>query len=34
MGSYAQPDATTQHNRTVEWTHGLGSVVSAVSRPG
>jgi SAM-dependent methyltransferase len=29
-GTYAQLDAATEHNRTVEWHHGLGSVVSAV----
>jgi len=29
-GTYAQLDAPTQHNRTVEWTHGVGSVVSAL----
>ncbi|HEX6567830.1 MAG TPA: class I SAM-dependent methyltransferase [Acidimicrobiales bacterium] len=29
-GTYADLDAATGHNHTVEWTHGLGSVVSAV----
>src|SRR3954465_14698659 len=28
-GSYAEPDAATMHNRSFEWTHGLGAVVSA-----
>lgn len=29
-GTYAELDAVTEHNRTVEWHHGLGAVVSAV----
>jgi SAM-dependent methyltransferase len=29
-GSYADPDAATTHDRTVEWHHGIGAVVSAV----
>jgi hypothetical protein len=29
-GTYADPDAATVHNRTVEWQHGLGDVVSAL----
>lgn len=29
-GSYADLDATTEHNSTVEWIHGLGEVVSAL----
>lgn len=29
-GTYADLDATTEHNRTVEWTHGLGAVVTAI----
>jgi len=29
-GTYADLEAATQHDRTVEWTHGLGAVVSAV----
>jgi len=29
-GTYAQLDAATEHNRTVEWHHGLGAVVTAV----
>lgn len=33
-GTYAQLDARTEHNRTVEWTHPLGSVVSAVIEAG
>ena len=33
-GTYADPDARTVHNRSVEWTHGLGDVVSALASPG
>jgi len=33
-GTYADHDAATEHNRTVEWTHGLGSVVTAVIEAG
>jgi SAM-dependent methyltransferase len=33
-GSYADPDAVTVHNRTVEWHHGLGEVVSAICAAG
>jgi SAM-dependent methyltransferase len=29
-GTYADLDATTGHDSTVEWTHGLGAVVTAV----
>ncbi len=29
-GTYADLEAATEHNRTVEWHHGLGAVVSAV----
>jgi SAM-dependent methyltransferase len=29
-GSYADPDAQTVHNRSYEWNHGLGAVVSAI----
>ena len=29
-GSYADLDAATEHNRTVEWTHPLGAVVTAL----
>lgn len=29
-GSYADLEAVTEHNRTVEWHHGLGAVVSAL----
>ncbi|HEX6425177.1 MAG TPA: class I SAM-dependent methyltransferase, partial [Acidimicrobiales bacterium] len=29
-GTYADLAAATEHNRTVEWTHGLGAVVTAV----
>ena len=29
-GTYTDPQATTLHNRTVEWQHGLGDVVSAL----
>ena len=29
-GTYADPGATTVHNRTVEWQHPLGAIVSAV----
>lgn len=33
-GSYAQSDAPTAHNETVEWNHDLGSVVTALIRAG
>jgi SAM-dependent methyltransferase len=33
-GTYADPDATTTHNRSVEWNHGLGDVVSALAAAG
>jgi SAM-dependent methyltransferase len=33
-GSYADPDAETVHNRTVEWQHPLGEVVSAIVATG
>lgn len=33
-GTYADPDAPTVHNRSVEWTHGLGDVVSALASAG
>lgn len=33
-GSYAQNDAATAHNETVEWNHDLGSVVTALIRAG
>ena len=33
-GTYAALDAPTVHNRTVEWSHGLGDVVSAVIEAG
>jgi SAM-dependent methyltransferase len=33
-GSYAQTDAATAHNETVEWNHDLGSVVTALIRAG
>src|SRR5690606_16092369 len=33
-GSYADLDAVTEHNRTVEWTHGLGAVVTALIEAG
>jgi SAM-dependent methyltransferase len=29
-GSYVEVEVATEHNRTVEWSHGLGEVVSAV----
>jgi SAM-dependent methyltransferase len=29
-GSYADPDAATEHNRSIEWQHTLGDVVSAL----
>ena len=29
-GTYADLEAQTTHNRSIEWTHGLGSVVSAL----
>jgi hypothetical protein len=29
-GTYADPDASTVHNRSIEWNHGLGAVVSAL----
>ena len=34
MGSYGAPGAVTVHNRTVEWVHTLGDVVSAVIAAG
>ncbi|MEU5425424.1 class I SAM-dependent methyltransferase [Streptomyces olivoreticuli] len=33
-GTYADPDAPTRHNRSVEWQHTLGDVVSAVTAAG
>ena len=33
-GTYADPEAETEHNRSVEWNHGLGSVVSALVAAG
>lgn len=33
-GTYADLEATTEHNRTVEWTHGLGTVVTAIIEAG
>lgn len=33
-GSYADPDAHTVHNRSIEWNHGLGAVVSALISAG
>ncbi len=33
-GTYADPDAQTTHNRTVEWVHGIGDVVSALAAAG
>lgn len=33
-GTYADPSADTVHNRSVEWNHGLGAVVSAVVAAG
>jgi SAM-dependent methyltransferase len=33
-GSYAAPDAVTAHNRTIEWSHGIGAVVSALAAAG
>jgi len=33
-GTYADPQALTVHNRSVEWTHGLGKVVSALAGAG
>jgi SAM-dependent methyltransferase len=33
-GSYADPNAATTHNRTIEWSHGLGAVVSALAQAG
>jgi 2-polyprenyl-3-methyl-5-hydroxy-6-metoxy-1,4-benzoquinol methylase len=33
-GTYADPGATTEHNRSVEWNHGLGAVVSALVAAG
>jgi SAM-dependent methyltransferase len=33
-GSYADPDAQTVHNRSYEWNHGLGAVVSAIIAAG
>ncbi|WP_369365452.1 class I SAM-dependent methyltransferase [Streptomyces sp. CG4] len=33
-GTYADPDAPTVHNRSVEWQHTLGDVVSALAAAG
>ena len=33
-GTYADPAATTVHNRSIEWNHGLGAVVSALVAAG
>jgi SAM-dependent methyltransferase len=33
-GTYADPEAVTQHNRSVEWNHGIGAVVSALVAAG
>jgi SAM-dependent methyltransferase len=33
-GTYADPEAETTHNRTYEWNHPLGDVVSAVAAAG
>ena len=33
-GTYADPDAPTAHNRTIEWSHGIGAVVTALAQAG
>jgi len=33
-GTYADPDARTEHNRTIEWSHPVGEVVTALARAG
>jgi SAM-dependent methyltransferase len=33
-GSYADPAATTRHNATVQWNHGIGAVVTALVQAG
>jgi len=33
-GTYADPDAQTEHNRTIEWSHPVGAVVTALARAG
>ena len=33
-GTYADAQAVTEHNRSVEWNHGLGAVVSALVAAG
>jgi SAM-dependent methyltransferase len=33
-GSYADTEATFEHNDTVEWNHGIGAVVTALARAG
>ena len=33
-GTYADLGAQTEHNRSFEWTHGLGDVVSALAKAG
>jgi SAM-dependent methyltransferase len=33
-GTYAHPEALTVHNRSIEWNHGLGAVVSALTASG
>jgi len=30
VGSYADPDAETVHNQTVQWNHGIGEVLTAL----
>jgi SAM-dependent methyltransferase len=33
-GTYADPDAKTVHNRSYEWNHGIGAVVTAIIAAG
>jgi SAM-dependent methyltransferase len=33
-GTYADPDATFEHNDTVEWNHGIGAIVTALADVG
>jgi SAM-dependent methyltransferase len=33
-GDYADPDATFEHNDTVEWNHGIGAIVTALVAAG
>ena len=34
LGTYADPAAETVNNRSMEWNHGIGAVVSALVKAG